>query len=322
MIRASIHAFWLAVLLMIGCPPDPATDDDAAGDDDAVGDDDDAVGDDDDAAGDDDAVGDDDDAVGDDDDIWDDDDDTTLPDSLNGSITISHYRMPDGMGGFLESAYFSALFYDVVVEPSGTLEFATPAGTDDCAITLYDLDDLSGGNAGHYAYLDAGALTVVWPGGNPFTVQPQYPGGLVSYQQELNLNTQLVFGQQYEVDSTGGDLSSFHVAVRMPLELTLTSPNPLQTFHVNGALDAQWGGGDSDDVWIYLTSSDGFEFGYIACQAANDGGFSIPGNLVSQLPPGAATFSLSQTMYHHADVDGRGIYLAGMTSLSATGVKN
>ncbi len=318
MVRFTPHALVLT-LLLLGCPPDRAGDDDdtgSGGDDDAVGDDDDAVGDDDDAVGDDD-----DDSEADDDDIYDDDDDV-VPDSINGSITISHYRMPDGMGGVLESAYFGALFYDVVVEPSGTLEFATPAGTDDCAITLYDLDDLNGGSAGQYAYLDAGVLTVVWPGGNPFTVQPQYPGDLVSYQQELALGSQLVFGQQYEVDSSGADLSPFHGALRMPLELDLTSPHPGQTFHLEGALDVQWTGGDSDDVWIYLSTSDGFEYGYVSCQAANDGSFSVPANLANQLPSGTATFSLSQSMFHYVEVDGRWIYLSGMTSLSATGVKN
>ncbi len=316
MIRTSLHVVLLSALLF-GCPPDLATDDDDLGDDDATAADDDAVG------ADDDAVGDDDDAVGDDDDdIWDDDDDTFVPDVFNGSVTISHYRMPDGMGGILESAYFGALFYDVVVEPSGTLEFAMPAGTDDCAITLYDLDDLYGGNQGEYAYLDAGSLIVVWPGGNPFTVHPETVQGLVSYQQELAMGSQLVFGQQYEVDSSGGDLSAFHAALRMPQELSLTSPLPGETFQLGGALDVQWGGGDVDDVWIYLSSSDGFEFGYIACQAANDGTFAVPGNLVNQLPAGAATFSLSQSMFHYQEVDGRWIYLAGMTSLSATGVKN
>jgi hypothetical protein len=298
--------------LFIGCPA-PSHDGNPSDDDDAVGDDDDAVGDDDDV------VGDDDDAVGDDDDAVGDDDDATIPESTDGNVSLTLYRMPDGQGGVMEGGSFGAMFFEELVAPTGGVVYDMPAGPEDCAVTTYTYNDLMSGTQGQYDYLSAGPLTVEGPGGS-FTVQPTTGGGVVSYSELLQLGSDLVPGATYEIDAAGADLSAFHATIEMPADLNVTSPSIAQTFHANGALDVQWSGGENASVWISVSTVAGQNYGYAYCEVTNDGSFTVPANVMGQLPAGDATLTVTQPLWDYVEVDGLWIYLFGAVYVSVTGV--
>ena len=301
-----------SLALFIGCPA-PTRDDNPSDDDDAVGDDDDAVGDDDDA------VGDDDDAVGDDDDAVGDDDDATIPESTDGNIALTLYRMPDGVGGVNEGGSFSAMFFEELAAPTGGVVYDMPAGPEDCAVTTYTYSDLVGGTPGQYDYLSAGPLTVQGPGGS-FTVQPSFGGGVVSYSELLQLGSDLVPGATYEIDAAGADLSPFHATIEMPADLTVTSPPIAQSFSAPGALDIQWSGGENASVWISVSVVAGQNYGYVYCEANNDGSFSVPSTVMAQLPSGDATLTVTQPLWDYVEVDGYWIYLFGAVYVTVNGV--
>ncbi len=299
--------------LLLGCPVQPPYTDDDGADDDGADDD----GADDDAADDD----------GADDDAGDDDagDDDSAPDAVDGYVSISFYESPDGMGGTLTGATLSGSFYDVISEASGGVSYGMPAAVDDCALTLYDYDDLTGGQAAVYDYLDAGVLTVSGPGG-PFT--PPFAdlgNGYWAYQMSLQPGSQLQFGATYGVAASGDEFPAFDApgSLEMPAAIQLLSPSQTgPAFSLGGPLDVAWSGGDPGTVMIYVSvASPQLDYGYIACEASNDGAFTVPAALIQQLPDGSATLSLMQSNWTQVAAGGRWVTVAGMITLNAIGTK-
>jgi len=309
---------WLVVLtplLLLGCTQDGGDDDDTGGqpDDDDTGDDD--TGDDD--TGDDD-TGDDD--TGDDDTGDDDtgDDDTEIPERADGYVSLSAYHMPDGMGGILNYAYFMATF-SVEIQPYVAAVVPNmPAGTDDCAVTVYTAADLEGGSPGEYERQSAGPIGVTGPGAS-YTVPPLTDGDTVYYQQALQLGSELQFDSSYDVSAPGGDFPGFDETIVIHPDITLVSPAITDSFTVGNSLSVQWTGGSAGDLTLYLGITGNDEYGTVYCQPANDGEFTIPANAIQQLPPGMAVLSVSQYSEDFVDLGGRWLMLTGATGEYANG---
>ena len=284
----------LSLSLLPGCPG--SDDDDSWSDDDSAGDDDDAVGDDDDVS---------------------DDDDATVPASTDGNVSVTLYRMPDGMGGVMEGGNFSAMFFEEIVAPTGGVEHTMPTGPEDCQITLYTDQELHSGTQGQYAYFSAGELTVDGPNGS-FVVQPM-GGTVVTYQHVMQLGADLVPGGTYDVDAAGAEFPSFQASIDLPDDLDLHSPAVTQTLQIDGAVDVQWSTGSDATVYISVSSTDGQDYGYIYCEAANDGSFTVPANLIDQMPAGTANLSVTQAQWDYVEVDGYWVYLFGAVYVTASG---
>jgi hypothetical protein len=228
------------------------------------------------------------------------------------------------MGGSNEGASLSASFYDLVSEPVGTLEYAWPTAVEQCEITLYDYDDLTGGTAGVYDYLSAGELTV--EGGNhtfPLSFT-NLGGGYWGYQTTLAPGSEMQFGQSYDVTAGGDEFPGFIApgALSVPAPLQLISPSIAGSFHVSGDLPVTWSGGDPGTLFVYVSlSSVSMEYAYIACEVANDGSFTVPAALLNQAPDGSGTVTLSQSNWTYVETGGRTVGIYGMLSLTAMGSK-
>jgi hypothetical protein len=296
-----------------GCPPErpDGVDGDDDADDDAVDDDD--VVDDDDIADDDDIVDDD---IADDDDVADDDD--AVPESTDGYVSV--LRSEDPYGG--ETSYFTAILYEVVVEPVLGVVYEQPSGPGDCALTTYTLDDLYGGTDGQLDYQSAGTLTLDGPAGS-FTVEPENGrGGYIGYTVELP-NTPQLMDADHDVTAAGAQFPGFDIAgaIETPAQVRLEAPEVDTSFVVGGAMTVQWAGGDPVPLWITLmaSSATGQEYGVIMCQADNDGEFTIDAGLVGQLPSGSAYLQLVQSNVRYEQISGRWLAFSGSSNVTAYG---
>ncbi len=312
--RSLVLALALAVpvTLLPGCPSDDDDDDNGPDDDDsAATDDDDVTDDDDDDTGDDDTS----------------DDDTYVPEETDGQITLTYSEEPAGGGGVSRSGRFYAHFPTEISPGSGDY-VPLPTDLDQCEVAIYNDNDLSGFTPPTYSYESAGTMTVSGPWGDMLT-DPFMAGDEVYYQLIVDPDTQLEFGGWYGVSAAGGDFPAFDAPYRleMPPELILTTPSVAQPFHVQNALDVAWSGGDPDEpVGLFLTSMyiatwpwEESAYGFLACQAANDGQFTIPGGMLGQMPEGDASFVLLHSVTHYKEVDGRWLAFSGVVNLSASG---
>ena len=300
--------FLLALALVLaGCPTTPVGDDDA-GDDDSSGDDDTA---DDDTGGDDDTVA---------------DDDTYVPDETDGQITLTYTEAAEPGGGVSHAARFDAAFKTLVTPASGDL-VPTPAGVDQCAVNVVDDDGLAGYSAAQFTYESAGILTLSGAFGDK-PMGPTQLGDEVFYQLLLDVDDELAFGTTYGVSADGDAFPAFETSVKleMPTEISLVTPAVGSPFQMQGDYEVRWDGGDTETVWLLAASAEialwpweESAYGFLACEAINDGSFTIPAPLINQMPEGDVSLSLVQTLTHYKDVDGRWLAFSGVCSLTALG---
>ena len=288
----------IALVGLCGCPSD---DDDSADDD----------------AGDDDASDDD----GADDDGG--DDDTVEPSEINGLVDLSYSESPDGNGGVNPAGRFYATFPTLATAASG-VDLAMPAGSEQCALTTYTQSELENTTPAVYTYESAGTLTFAGPSGDQLMNPTDGANGLIFYQLLLNPGTQLQFDTISGVSADGDEFGAFDApeALVMPEEIELTSPTVGPSFNVNGDLTVTWTGGNTDTVMLFLATADpGNDYGYLACEADNDGSFTLPGADIGQMPSGPASLTLVQSLSHYQEVDGRWVAFTGSCSLTAAGEK-
>ncbi len=297
----------LLALALAGCPTTPVGDDDA-GDDDETGDDD--TGDDD--------TGDDDDTIA--------DDDTYVPDETDGQVTLTYSESGEGGGGVSRAARLDASFPTLVTPASGDL-IPIPPGLDQCAVNVVDDDGLAGYSPAGFTYESAGTLTVSGAFGDK-PIGPTDLNGEIFYQLLLDVDDELDFGTTYGVTADGDSFPAFETSVKleMPEEVTLITPAVGGAFHMQGDYEVRWEGGNTETVWLFAASAEiavwpweESAYGFLACEAANDGSFTIPAAPINQMPEGDVSLTLVQTLTHYKDVDGRWVAFSGVCSLTALG---
>lgn len=285
---------WMAILSLTlsGCPSkDDDTDDDATSDDDS--------GDDDSTAADDDTT------VG--------DDDVFVPEDIAGEVLVELQEFNNGGGGMESMGKLYATFYDVVTPASGGPVINLPENTDECAVSLFTLDDINDEDPGETVYQSAGTLTLASSGGS-FDIEAIAAGTVVFYQYTLDAGTQMPYDATYSVRVVGDAFPAFYAqdSMQFPPELHLTLPTPSQNITLDGDYLVQWTGGSSQPVWLVARINSVQEYGEVHCKVANDGEFTIPGTLLSQLPAGGGgMLSLGHHDDNYVDVEGRWVKFSG-----------
>jgi len=282
-----------------GCPSEDPTDNDSA-DDDATSDDDDATADDDDDAG-------------------DDDDDTFMPDDVDGEVLVELNEFNNGGGGMVSTGRFYAQLYDILTPSTGGVAYNVPTNMDECAVTLYTLEDINTEVPAEIEYQSGGTLTIASPGGS-FALEPVSAGTMTFYQQGgVSPGTDMPFATFYSVRADGDVFPAFNFqeSLEMPPEFHLTNPTPAQTVVVTGDYSVQWtGGGNHDATWITVVINAVQDYGQVQCKVTNDGEFTIPATDLAQLPTGSGIMTVAHhdDSYFEAD-GGRWVRLRGGYSL-------
>jgi hypothetical protein len=232
----------------------------------------------------------------DDDDTSGDDDDDGEALGPGGYFGVWYWEQPptDDDDDYQAVAGFSASFDDTIVASipgEGGIDWASPE-TEECVVTTWDADDtiVTGGVPGEYEEMDAGVLTLSSPSWSVDLVAWDHVGPS-QYYFELNPDYDVHFEAFYEVSCQGADFPAFESVAELlvPAALHLTSPLPSETFEVSDEdFVVTWDGGSLDEIWIEFHASDEFEYDnvQINCVADNDGSFTIPADLVTQLPQG------------------------------------
>jgi hypothetical protein len=241
---------------------------------------------------------DDDDATSDDDDAVADDDDGGPQLGPGGSIGIWYWEQadPSGSGLMVGGGFIGHFWEDISAGTPGTrvngpMDWDSPQGPDDCSVNVWDEADLetTGGTPGVSEERDAGVITLSSPSWSvdiePWPTTTQHS----QYYFELEPALATQFDTYYDIDVEGDEFPAFQTSADLLVHdaLHLVDPAAVDGFTLDGAdLDITWTGGSADTIWIELHHGSTLEFdnASINCVALNDGSFTIPGDMIAQLP--------------------------------------
>ena len=263
----------------------------------------------------------------------DDDDDAEGPEILEtaGSVGVFYWEKPDDQGDLQAGAQFSASFWNVLQQGeagTGGVDIAAPQGVDECEITLWTPADAEvvGGVAELRQQLLAGPLSLTSP---TWTVDlsPNANDGPTTYYFELNPDYAIHFEAPYAVEASGGQFPAFELTdvLALPAALTLTAPTTDTYFTLDGAgFDLSWTGGREERLWIELgnESPTDEQLVQINCDVLNDGSFTVPAELMAQVPTGyELRLTLDQPVSDSFEVDGRSVGVGATSSAQALGAR-
>ncbi len=236
----------------------------------------------------------------------------------DGHVFLRHSEQFE-YGGIQSAGLARAQFYQTISPFESGLDM--PTGPEDCGVTVYT-GSPPGMQLADYAYESAGTLSIAGAAGS-WNLEPKQSGDEIYYSTELAPGTELQLGAAYDVSATGGDFPAFDApkGLPMPPEMQLTSPALGDPFSLGGDFTVTWSGGDpATEVWLFLlVDGPNEQRGQLICLADNDGSFTMPAELVDQLPSGDATFRLQQVVKHLVDIEQRTISLTGIISKKTTG---
>lgn len=251
---------------------------------------------------------------GDDDDVFGDDDD--MAGDTDGTVSL----MQTTTGSMDLGVIFSATFATIVTPAEPGYVTNMPAGQDDCAITFFTAEELTGGDHGEYLYESAGTLTLAG-GGISLDVVPEDQGGVLTYSDQLPTG-QFTFGVDYGVTASGDVFPAFSGVLEMTDQIVLTQPDPQGMVQLGaGDLPVEWSGFDGSEAAIFMTFVDENTDGaVIVCTVQNDGAFTVPGSFMDQLPTGSGSILLEQYNWTQTDAGGRTVSLVAGSVAMATGM--
>jgi hypothetical protein len=205
------------------------------------------------------------------------------------------------------SAFVIAQVYEIVEPGVAAVDFAQPRDVDDCALTLYTVEDLQMGMLPTYDHQSAGTLTLA-SGGSAVEVDPS--GASLVYHRELEPN-EIAFDGTYDVDAPGDSFPGFSGQIDMPPMRELIAPAP--DFTAAGALSVQWSGGDPDEELLLRLEGMNTEGdrALVICRVDNDGEHTVPEALIEQLPSGRLSVHLQQQNRTHVFIGERAVRLSG-----------
>jgi hypothetical protein len=205
------------------------------------------------------------------------------------------------------SAFVIAQVYEIVEPGVAAVDFAQPRDVDDCALTLYTLEDLQMGMLPTYDHQSAGTITLD-SGGSTVEIDPS--GANLVYHRELEPN-EIAFGGTYDVDAPGDSFPGFSGQIDMPPMRELIAPAP--DFSAAGALSVQWSGGDPDEELLLRLEGMNAEGdrALVICRVDNDGEHTVPEAIIEQLPSGRLSVHLQQQHRTHVFIGERAVRLDG-----------
>ena len=223
------------------------------------------------------------------------DDDDAVEDDVpaGGSVSILYWgrvpetgAWPDGGGATLNARFWEEISPGIPGE--GGIEWNSPEGVDDCAATVWDAadDEIIGGEDAVVEARSAGTMTVLSPSWE-LELDPAWENGDFQYNLEMNPEFSIGFEQYYEIEASGGSFAGFaareHLLVPDPIVLLKPSPDDLYDLTGAEPLELEWLGGEpNQDIMVEFHNNPGDEEYNvsISCTVANDGSFTIPGELV------------------------------------------
>jgi len=262
--------------------------------------------------------GDDDDSAnpGDDDDFFPDDDDDDMNAETDGTVSLMYSEA----GGMDFGVNFAATFNTVVTPATPGYMTNIPVGMDDCAITHFTQDELMGGDPGEYVSESAGTISLSGAGIS-VDIDPQNQDGVIGYAQQFPTG-QFDFGVDYAVSAAGDEFPAFSGTLQMTAQPALVTPEAQGMFQVlGGDFPVEWAGYDGSEAGIFMTFMGQDQNGaVILCIINNDGAFTIPGNLVDQLPSGSGSLMVEQYNWSQTTAGGRTVAIMAGAGVIASGV--
>jgi len=222
-----------------------------------------------------------------------------------GGVALLHVQMP----GFGSSVAFQARFADIVTPAADDVYPQAPQDPDECATAQYTLEDVQNMDPGEYIEQSAGTITVDGEGLS-LDLEPTMEDGQLVYYAELEEN-EVTYGGVYEVAAKGDEFPAFSGVLETTELIDLVSLDGFDT--LDGDVSIQWEGNDGAHAFVTLVSmTEEYDAGGIVCSVENDGDFTIPGELVADLPDGNPSFLLQQYNFRRQEVDGRSLgFMAG-----------
>lgn len=248
-----------------------------------------------------------------------------------GSVGVFYWQKPDAQGDLQAGAQFSASFWNVLQygEPGeGGVDIAVPDAVDTCALTTWTLGDeaTTGGVDGIQQDLLAGALTLSSPDWS-VELPPNANDGPTTYYFELNPDHTIHHLAPYGVAAPGGQFPAFDVpdALELPAALVLDQPTTDTYFALDGgAWELLWSGGSEERLWVELANESPGDAAQVQinCDVLNDGAFTIPADLMAQVPEGPELrLTLDQPVSGTFEVEGLVVGTGVTASAQALGAR-
>jgi hypothetical protein len=233
----------------------------------------------------------------------------------------------ESLGG--GGAGFNAGFSDEItrgIPSTGGVEFNSPSGVDDCAVTVWDAEDeeTEGGSPGESQPLHAGVITVSSPSWEA-SIEVDWENGEFQYNLEFDPSWEIHFESFYEVRATGGTFPAFESVeeLLLPDPLHLLYPDPDAGYDVTDeSLTIEWVGGTAEELHLEFHNGGGREFNNVAitCRPLNDGSFTIPGEMIALFGnEDSVQLLLSQTRSVDFVVDDFSLDISSAVSTTAAG---
>lgn len=230
------------------------------------------------------------------------------PDAERNEVALTHLSFQGAE--IPSSAQFTAQFRRIVAPAHGAIDFPVP-GDESCTNVVYSTDDV--GTPEDLESVSAGAVSML----SPVALGPLLPDPELedTYHAVIPVRD-FPFDEPATVEVTGDAFPGFTSELRTPARLDLAAPGA--DFVLAGVLDVSWSGGDRAlPITLLLethTLPDPLQpqtIGLARCRAANDGAFTIPREILDQLPPGIPVLSIEQADATTLEVGGHAVQLVG-----------
>lgn len=242
---------------------------------------------------------------------------TPNPVEYSGYVSMGFQHVDVAGGSPVDAAYAAASFYDPIDTTGGTVEIPN---TDDCVVQTPGTTPPTPS----ITYRDAGTdLTLSGP--TTVSLMQAFNGNQIYYttvQQPLP-TSQVTPGGQYDVSWSGGaDMAADTLSGVMvvPDPILMSQPTFQTAYVLSGDVSVQWNtsGVGSDTFYLYITTVDPNNTSNYAtawCAPVDDGSFTVPASIISQLPAGVGNMGVARTISNEPAVgDGTVISVLGTSS--------
>lgn len=240
----------------------------------------------------------------------------TAPVEYGGYVSLGQIRVEiDGQAASVQGFAAAGFYEPTTFDTTGTLP-----GLDECVVNTPQ----PAPTASPLQYRDAGD-TLTLSGPASLTLYRTLSSGSLVYVPSPNPPSagSVVAGGQYDVSWSGGpDVGADTLAgvLVVPDAVQITSPDISNLYTVGGgALSVSWTGAGStgsSSTWLMMTTVDPNNTGNWAsalCVVNDDGSFTIPSGVVSQLPAGVGNMGIYRALSNEPSLsDGSVLVVQGV----------